>query len=92
MNVISIAPDQNVQEFFFHQDEMHGERNIPVEVNDPHHWSLRDAHDAIGVADAYLVAYNAKQMGVKDYVAQYMLNVPALISPFKRKSSLQRGI
>lgn len=59
----------------------HGERNIPVEVNDPHHWSLRDAHDAIGVADAYLAAYNAKTMGVKDYIAQYMFNVPAFISP-----------
>lgn len=59
----------------------HGERNIPLEVNDPHHWSLRDAHDAIGVADAYLVAYNAKAMGVKDYIAQYMFNVPAFISP-----------
>jgi len=59
----------------------HGERNIPVEVNDPHHWSLRDAHDAIGVATAYLVAYNAKKMGVKDYIAQYMFNVPAFISP-----------
>ena len=61
----------------------HGKRNIPVEVNDPHHWSLRDAHDAIGVADAYLVAYNAKKMGVKDYIAQYMFNVPAHISPEK---------
>ncbi len=59
----------------------HGKRNIPVEVNDPHHWSLRDAHDAIGVADAYLVAYNAKAMGVRDYIAQYMFNVPASISP-----------
>lgn len=61
----------------------HGERNLPVEVNDPHHWSLRDAHDAIAVADAYLVAYNAKKMGVKDYIAQYMFNVPAHISPEK---------
>lgn len=59
----------------------HGKRNIPVEVNDPHHWSLRDAHDAIGVAVAYLVAYNAKKMGVKNYIAQYMFNVPAFISP-----------
>lgn len=59
----------------------HGKRNIPVEVNDPHHWSLRDAHDAIGVAAAYLAAYNAKMMGVKDYIAQYMFNVPAFISP-----------
>ncbi|MEW8973664.1 MAG: cobalamin-dependent protein [Tissierellaceae bacterium] len=61
----------------------HGERNIPVEVNDPHHWSLRDAHDAIAVADAYLAAYNAKKMGVKDYIAQFMFNVPAHISPEK---------
>lgn len=59
----------------------HGERDIPVEVNDPHHWSLRDAHDAIAVADAYIVAHNAKQMGVKDYIAQFMFNVPANISP-----------
>ena len=61
----------------------HGERNIPVEVNESHHWSLRDAHDAIGVATAYLAAYNAKKMGVKDYIAQYMFNVPAHISPEK---------
>ncbi|MCR2043321.1 cobalamin B12-binding domain-containing protein [Anaerosalibacter massiliensis] len=59
----------------------HGDRDIPVEVNDPHHWSLRDAHDAIGVADAYLAAYNAKKMGVKNYVAQYMFNVPAFMAP-----------
>lgn len=59
----------------------HGKRNIPVEVNESHHWSLRDAHDSIGVATAYLAAYNAKQMGVKDYIAQYMFNVPATISP-----------
>ncbi|CAK7000752.1 cobalamin B12-binding domain-containing protein [Tissierella carlieri] len=59
----------------------HGEKNIPVEVNDPHHWGLRDAHDAIGVAVAYIAAYNARKMGVKDYIAQYMFNVPASISP-----------
>lgn len=59
----------------------HGDRDIPVEVNDPHHWSLRDAHDAIGVADAYLAAYNAKKKGVKNYVAQYMFNVPAFMAP-----------
>ncbi len=70
----AIAENQQVMKW-------HGERNIPVEVNDPHHWSLRDAHDAIGVAAAYLAAYNAKAMGVKDYVAQYMFNVPAFISP-----------
>lgn len=54
----------------------HANRNIPVEVNEAHHWSLRDAHDTIGVAMAYLAAYNAKKMGVKNYIAQYMFNVP----------------
>lgn len=59
----------------------HGDRSIPVEVNESHHWSLRDAHDTIGVVSAYLAAYNAKKMGVKDYIAQYMFNVPPAISP-----------
>lgn len=59
----------------------HGDRNIPVEVNESHHWSLRDAHDAIGVATAFLAAYNAKKMGVKNYIAQFMFNVPAFMAP-----------
>lgn len=71
---VSIRENQQVMKW-------HGENNIPVEVNEAHHWSLRDAHDAIGVATAYLAAYNAKKMGVKDYVAQYMFNVPAFMSP-----------
>lgn len=54
----------------------HGDRDIPIEVNESHHWSLRDAHDTIGVAMAFLAAYNAKKMGVKHYIAQYMFNVP----------------
>lgn len=70
----AIAENQQVMKW-------HGERNIPVEVNDPHHWSLRDAHDSIAVAVAYIAAYNAKKMGVKDYIAQFMFNVPATISP-----------
>jgi hypothetical protein len=70
----AIAENQEVMKW-------HGMRNIPVEVNDPHHWSLRDAHDSIAVAVAYIVAYNAKKMGVKDYIAQFMFNVPASISP-----------
>ncbi|WIF95698.1 cobalamin B12-binding domain-containing protein [Caminicella sporogenes] len=59
----------------------HGERNIPVEVNESHHWSLRDAHDTLGVVMAFLAAYNAKKAGVKTYIAQYMFNVPPAISP-----------
>ncbi|MFW6389699.1 MAG: methionine synthase [Halanaerobiales bacterium] len=54
----------------------HAERNIPVEVNESHHWSLRDAHDTIAVVMAYLAAYNAKKMGVQTYIAQYMFNTP----------------
>lgn len=54
----------------------HAEQNIPVEINEPHHWGLRDAHDVIPVVMAYISAYNAKKMGVKDYIAQYMFNNP----------------
>jgi len=59
----------------------HGERGIPVEVNEAHHWSLRDAHDAVGVAAFYLAAYNARKAGVKDFIAQFMFNVPPTLSP-----------
>ncbi len=54
----------------------HAGRGIPVEVNEAHHWSLRDAPDVVAVASAYLAALNAKNMGVKDYVAQFMFNTP----------------
>lgn len=54
----------------------HAEQGIPVEVNESHHWSLRDAPDVVAVAAAYLAAYNAKQAGVREYVSQYMLNTP----------------
>ncbi|NLX63783.1 MAG: cobalamin B12-binding domain-containing protein [Clostridiaceae bacterium] len=59
----------------------YGRNNIPLEVNEAHHWSLRDAHDAIAVVMAYLAAYNAKAMGVKHYIAQYMFNSPPMITP-----------
>jgi methylmalonyl-CoA mutase cobalamin-binding subunit len=51
-------------------------KGIPVEVNESHQWSLRDAHDSLAVAMAYLAAYNAKQTGVRHYVSQYMFNNP----------------
>lgn len=54
----------------------HAGRNIPVEVNESHHWSLRYSSDSVAVAAAYLAAYNAKKMGVKNYVSQYMFNTP----------------
>lgn len=55
----------------------HASRGIPVEVNESHHWSLRDAPDTVAVAAAYLAAYNAKAAGVTHYVSQYMFNNPA---------------
>jgi len=58
----------------------HAERGIPVEVNDPHHWTLRGAHDAIYVADSFLSAYIAKRLGVRDYVMQLMFNTPPGLS------------
>jgi len=59
----------------------HADRDVPVEVNEAHQWSLRRASDTIAVATAFLAAYNAKKMGVKHYVSQYMLGTPGLISP-----------
>jgi methylmalonyl-CoA mutase cobalamin-binding subunit len=61
-----------------HQEVMawYGARNIPVELNEPHHWGLRDASDVIFVVSAYLSAYNARHFGVQDYIAQLMFNSP----------------
>ncbi len=58
----------------------HAENGIPVELNEPHHWGLRDAPDVIAVAMAYISAYNAKKLGVRQYVAQYMFNNPSGLS------------
>lgn len=61
-----------------HQEVMawYGERGIPVELNEPHHWGMRDASDVTFVVSAYLSSYNAKAFGVGDYVAQMMFNSP----------------
>ena len=66
-----------------HKEVMHwyAEKGIPVEVNESHQWSLRDAHDSLAVAMAFLAAYNARKMGVKHYVSQYMFNNPPGTSP-----------
>jgi methylmalonyl-CoA mutase cobalamin-binding subunit len=73
-------PEESIRE---NQQAMnwYGNHGIPLEVNESHHWSLRDAPDTVAVAAAFLAAYNAKEAGVKRYVAQYMFNTPARISP-----------
>jgi methylmalonyl-CoA mutase cobalamin-binding subunit len=61
-----------------HQQLMqwYGEHQIPVELNEPHHWGMRDAPDVIFVVSAYLSAHNARHYGVRDYIAQMMFNSP----------------
>lgn len=58
----------------------YGERSVPVEVNEPHHWGMRDAPDVVFVVAAYLSAYNARSLGVRDYIAQLMFNSPPGLS------------
>ncbi len=61
-----------------HQEVMawYGQNDIPVELNEPHHWGMRDAADVTFVVSAYLAAYNARAFGVRDYIAQLMFNSP----------------
>jgi len=59
----------------------YAEHKIPLEVNESHHWSLRDAPDAVAAAAAFLAAYNAKKVGIAHYIAQYMFNTPSRTSP-----------
>lgn len=70
----AISENQRVMQWY-------ASKNIPVEVNESHQWSLRDAHDSLAVAMAYLAAYNAKKMGVRNYIAQFMFNTPPGTNP-----------
>jgi len=74
-----IPLEESIQE---HQQVMawYGSRGIPVELNEPHHWGMRDASDVVYVTSAYLSAYNAKAFGVKEYIAQLMFNSPPTLS------------
>ncbi len=65
----SIAEHQRVMAWY-------GARGIPVELNEAHHWGLRDAPDVIFVVSSYLGAYNARAWGVGDYIVPLMFNSP----------------
>jgi methylmalonyl-CoA mutase cobalamin-binding subunit len=69
----SIGEHQTVMKYY-------GERGIPVELNEPHHWGMRDASDVVCIVAAYLSAYNARAFGVRDYIAQFMFNSPPGLS------------
>ncbi|MBN2677318.1 MAG: methionine synthase, partial [Anaerolineaceae bacterium] len=58
----------------------YGQRGIPVELNEPHHWGMRDAPDVIFVVSAFLSAYNARHFGAKEYISQLMFNSPPGLS------------
>ncbi|MFH0802073.1 MAG: cobalamin-dependent protein [bacterium] len=59
----------------------YAKKKIPVEINESHQWSLRSAHDSLAVAMAYIAAWNAKELGARHYVSQYMFNTPKGTSP-----------
>ena len=61
-----------------HQQVMrwYGQRDIPVELNEPHHWGMRDAPDVVFVVSAYLSAYNARAFGVGGLNAPRVLKSP----------------
>ncbi len=83
-NVLDARSDRPLREAIRENMEAvswHAERDIPVEVNEAHHWSLREAPDAVAVAAAFLAAYNAARRGVRHYVSQYMFNTPVGTSP-----------
>jgi hypothetical protein len=65
-----------------HQELMawYGQQGIPVELNEPHHWGMRDAPDIVFVVAAYLSAYNARAFGVRQYIARFMFNSPPGLS------------
>ena len=78
---VKMSMEEAQQLITFHgKNGPNGPQGIPVELNEPHHWGLRDAHDTMSVAASYISAYNAKKFGVRDYISQYMFNVPNSLS------------
>ena len=69
----SIAQHQRLMAWYARQ-------GVPVEANEAHHWGLRDAPDVVFCAASYLAAYNARAMGVQDYIAPLMFNSPPNLS------------
>ncbi|GAB4471651.1 MAG: hypothetical protein Kow00124_08900 [Anaerolineae bacterium] len=54
----------------------HGERDIPVEGNEPYHWGMRDAPDVVVCAVSSIYAHVARKAGVRDYITTYMFESP----------------
>jgi len=58
----------------------YGQHNIPVELNEAHHWGMRDAPDVVFVVSSYLSACSARAFGVQDYIVPLMFNSPPGLS------------
>jgi hypothetical protein len=54
----------------------YAQHDVPVETTDSHQWALRGSGDIIEIATAFLGAFNAKALGVRNHIQQYMLNTP----------------
>jgi len=59
----------------------YAQNGVPVEINESHQWALRGCGDTIELATAYIAAYNARSLGVEDYVCQFMFDTPKGIAP-----------
>ncbi|MBW2971219.1 hypothetical protein KY320_03605, partial [Candidatus Woesearchaeota archaeon] len=58
---------------------------IPIEINEPHHWSLRMGDDigyvtAHAVAAAFANICGKNRTGIDEYIAQFMFNTPKTAS------------
>jgi hypothetical protein len=59
----------------------YAEMGVPIEVNESHQWALRRCGDTIELAMACIAAYNARALGVRTYVCQFMFDTPKGVSP-----------
>ena len=55
---------------------------VPLEVNESHQWSLRDAPDSVAAATFYLAAYNAKKLELAT-TSLNICSIPRLAYPLK---------
>jgi hypothetical protein len=59
----------------------YADKGAPVEVNESHQWALRRCGDTVELATAYIAAHNARALGVRTYVCQFMFDTPRGVSP-----------
>jgi len=67
-------------------------RGIPVEMNDPNHFSSRWAHDTVVVADYALIAAVMLANGAKDLVLQMQFNKPREVSDHGDLAKMLAGL